>query len=161
MLTDLFGRFLRYLALFAGFLLLVLMFFTVVDVVLRNAFNMPLRSVYEFTEFLMAPIVFLAVAYTGWVGAHIAVDLFAKWLDRPALRFIPAILCLMGAALFALIAYRAALETMATADQVSNLLRWPYYPFRLSVAFGSALYAIVLLIQAVQALRGAPTGDHQ
>ncbi|HEX5779707.1 MAG TPA: TRAP transporter small permease [Xanthobacteraceae bacterium] len=156
-MIDLFGRFLRYLALFAGFLLLVLMLFTVVDVVLRNVFNMPLRSVYEFTEFLMAPIVFLAVAYTGWVGAHIAVDLFAKWLDRPGLQFIPAILAFMGAALFALIAYRATLETIATIDQVSNLLRWPYYPFRFSVAFGAGLFAIVLLIQAVQALRGAPT----
>ena len=160
-MTDLFGRFLRWLALAAGFLLLALMFFTVVDVVLRNVFNMPLRSVYEFTEFLMAPVVFLAVAYTGWVGGHIAVDLFSKWLDRPGLRFIPAVLAFMGAALFALIAYRAALETMATIDQVSNLLRWPYYPFRFSVAFGAALYAIVLLIQGVQALRGVPTGEHQ
>jgi len=160
-LTDLFGRFLRYLALAAGVLLLVLMLFTVVDVVLRNAFNMPLRSVYEFTEFLMAPIVFLAVAYTGWVGGHIAVDLFAEWLDRPGLRFIPAILAFMGAALFALIAYRALLETMTTVDQVSNLLRWPFYPFRFAVAFGAGLYAIVLLIEAVQALRGVPTGDNR
>ena len=160
-MIDLFGRFLRYLALFAGFLLLVLMCFTVVDVILRNVVNMPLRSVYEFTEFLMAPIVFLAVAYTGWVGAHIAVDLFAKWLDRPGLQFIPAILAIMGAALFALIAYRATLETIATIDQVSNLLRWPYYPFRFSVAFGAGLYAIVLLIEAVRALRGVPTEDHR
>ena len=83
MLIELFGRFLRYLALAAGIPLLVLMFFTVVDVFLRNVLNMPLRSVYEFTVFLMAPIVFFAVAYTGWVGAHLAVDLFAGWLDRP------------------------------------------------------------------------------
>ena len=160
-MTDLFGRFLRYLALFAGVLLLLLMLFTVVDVVLRNVFNMPLRSVYEFTEFLMAPIVFLAVAYTGWVGGHIAVDLFARLLDRPGLQFIPAILAFMGAALFGLIAYRATLETIATIDQVSNLLRWPYYPFRFSVAFGAGLYAIVLLIEAVRALRGVPTEDHR
>ena len=160
-MTDLFGRFLRYLALFAGVLLLLLMLFTVVDVVLRNVFNMPLRSVYEFTDFLMAPIVFLAVAYTGWVGGHIAVDLFARLLDRPGLQFIPAILAFMGAALFGLIAYRATLETIATIDQVSNLLRWPYYPFRFSVAFGAGLYAIVLLIEAVRALRGVPTEDHR
>lgn len=157
MLTDLFDRFLRFLALAAGSLLLVLMVFTVVDVFLRYVFNAPLRSVYEFTEFMMAAIVFLAVAYTGWVGAHISVDVFAKWLDRPSLRFIPAILAFLGAALFALIAYRAALETLLTIDQVSNLLRWPFYPFRLAVAFGSALFAVVLLIQGLQALRGKPT----
>jgi TRAP-type transport system small permease protein len=160
-LTDLFDRFLRYLALAAGVLLLVLMLFTVVDVILRYVFNAPLRSVYEFTEFLMAAIVFLAVAYTGWVGAHISVDVFAKWLDRPSLRFIPAVLAFMGAALFVLIAYRAGLETLATMDQVSNLLRWRFYPFRFAVAFGSGLFALVLFIQGVQALRSRPTGDNR
>lgn len=158
---DLFDRFLRYLALAAGVLLLALMLFTVVDVVLRYVFNAPLRSVYEFTEFMMAAIVFLAVAYTGWVGAHISVDIFAKWLERPSLRFIPAVLAFMGAALFALIAYRSVLEAIATFDQLSNLLRWPYYPFRFAVAFGSALFAAVLLVQGIQALRGNGTKEHQ
>lgn len=160
-MIDLFGRFLRYLALAAGVLLLVLTVFTVVDVILRYVFNAPLRSVYEFTEFVMAAIVFLAVAYTGWVGAHISVDVFAKWLDKPSLRFIPAVLAFMGAALFALVAYRAVLEMFATIDQVSNLLRWPFYPFRFAVAFGSGLFAVVLLIQGVQALRGQRTEDRQ
>jgi TRAP-type C4-dicarboxylate transport system permease small subunit len=160
-MTDLFGRFLRYLALAAGVLLLILTVFTVVDVILRYVFNAPLRSVYEFTEFVMAAIVFLAVAYTGWVGAHISVDVFAKWLDKPSLRFIPAILAFMGAALFALIAYRALLETFATIDQVSNLLRWPFYPFRFTVAFGSALFAVVLVIQGIQALRGSRSEEKQ
>lgn len=159
MLTELFERFLRYLALAAGVLLIALMLFTVVDVFLRYFFNAPLRSVYEFTEFLMAAIVFLAVAYTGWVGAHISVDIFAKWLDRPSLRFLTAILSFLGAVLFAVIAYRALLETLATFDQVSNLLRWPYYPFRFAVAFGSALLALVLLVQGIQALQVRPPSE--
>jgi TRAP-type C4-dicarboxylate transport system permease small subunit len=160
-MTELFERFLRYLALAAGVLLLILTVFTVVDVFLRYVFNAPLRSVYEVTEFLMAAIVFLAVAYTGWVGAHISVDVFAKWLDRPGLQFIPAVLAFLGAAVFALIAYRALLETFATFDQVSNLLRWPFYPFRFTVAFGSALFAVVLVIQGIQALRGIRTEEKQ
>jgi TRAP-type C4-dicarboxylate transport system permease small subunit len=160
-MLNLFERLLRLLALAAGVALLLLMAFTVLDVVLRYVFNAPLRSVYEFTEFIMALIVFLSIAYTGWVGGHIAVDLFAKFLDRPGLRYLPALLAMLGAALFALIAYRATLETIATIDQVSNLLRWPHYPFRFTVAFGSALFAIVLVIQGVQSLRAAPREDAQ
>jgi TRAP-type C4-dicarboxylate transport system permease small subunit len=38
----------------------------------------------------MALIVFLGIAYCGWTGGHIAVDVFEKWLDRPSLRFLPA-----------------------------------------------------------------------
>lgn len=156
-MLNLFDRFLRFLSLAGGVVLLVLMIFTVLDVFLRYVFNAPFRSVYEFTEFMMALIVFLGIAYCGWTGGHISVDVFAKWLDRPSLRFLPALLSFTGAALFALIAYRATLETIATIDQVSNLLRWPHYPFRFTVAFGSALFAIVLVIQGVQALRKRPT----
>lgn len=156
MMSGLFDRFLRLLALVAGICLLLLMLFTVIDVFLRYLFNAPLRSIYEFTEYMMALIVFLGIAYCGWTGGHIAVDVFARWLERPSLRFLPAILSFVGAALFALIAYRSTLETIATIDQFSNLLRWPHYPFRFAAAFGSAMLAIVLAVQGARHLRHGP-----
>jgi TRAP-type transport system small permease protein len=156
---QLFERFLRWLALAAGVIMLLLMLVTVLDVVLRYVFNKPLASAWEFTEFSMALIVFLSIAYCGWTGGHIAVDVFARWLDRPSLRFLPAVLSFIGAALFALIAYRATLETIATIDQVSNMLRWPFYPFRFTVAFGSAIFAVVLLIQGIQSAAQRPPGN--
>jgi TRAP-type transport system small permease protein len=158
-MTEHFDRFLRLLALAAGVVLLALMMFTVADVVLRYVFNKPFRSVFEYTEFSMALIVFLSIAYTGWTGGHISVDVFERFLDRPSLRFLPATLALIGSALFALIAYRTTLETIATISQFSNMLRWPHYPFRFTVAFGSAVFAVVLFIQAIQALRKAPAKD--
>ncbi len=153
MLYNSFDRFLRLLACISGVIIIVLMVFTVADVFLRNAFNAPLKSVYEFTEFTMAAIGFLGIAYTGWTGGHIAVDMFVKWLDQPRWRWITALLAFLGAALFATIAYRATLETIATIDQVSNRLAWPHYPFRFTVALGCALYAIVLAVQGTQVLR--------
>ena len=155
----LFDRFLRLLTLAAGGILLLLMGVTVLDVFLRYVFNAPLASAWEFTEFSMALIVFLGIAYCGLTGGHIAVDVFEKWLNRPSLRFLPTLIAFVGAALFALIAYRATLETIATIDQVSNMLRWPHYPFRFVVAFGSAMLAVVLAIQGVLALRRIPAED--
>ena len=158
---QLFDRFLRLMALAAGYILLLLMLVTVFDVVMRYVFNRPLASAWEFTEFSMALIVFLAIAYCGWIGGHISVDLFEKWLDRPGLRYLPAILSFVSAALFAVIAYEAARETIATIGQVSNMLRWPHFPFRFAVAFGSAMYAIVLVIQGVRSLRPAPAEERR
>lgn len=155
---ELFGGFLRALALISGGLLLLLTGFTVVDVVLRYVFNAPFSGSFEFTEFSMAAIVFLAIAYTGWTGGHVSVDLFEKWLDRPAFRFLPGIVSLAGSALFAVIAWQATRETIATINQVSNMLVWPHYPFRFTVAFGSAMLAIVLAIRGVEALRRRPDG---
>jgi TRAP-type transport system small permease protein len=156
---ELFGRFLRLLALVGGGILLLVMAVTVVDVVMRYVFNAPLASAWEFTEFSMTLIVFLGIPYCGWTGGHIAVDLLEKWLDRPGLRFLPALIAFTGALLFALVAYRATLETLATIQQVSNMLRWPHYPFRFTAAFGSAMFAIVLLIQGVESLRRTPKED--
>ncbi|MFN3890189.1 MAG: TRAP transporter small permease [Beijerinckiaceae bacterium] len=151
---NLFGGFLRAMALLAGVFLLLLMAFTVLDVVMRYFFNAPFRGSLESTEFAMAVIVFLGLAYCGWAGGHIGVDLFEKLLEKPSMRFVPVMVHLAGAALFAVIAYQVVNETLHAWTQATNMLRVPHWPFRLVAAFGSGLFAIVLLIHAVQAARG-------
>lgn len=146
----LFDRFLRWLALAAGGVLLLLMLFTVLDVVLRYFFNAPFRGSLEMTEYAMALIVFLSLAYCGWTGSHIAVDLLDKWLDRPALRFLPSLMALLGGLLFVVVAWRMTIEAIEGWTQVSNMMRIPHYPFRLAGAFGSAVFAAVMLVQAWQ-----------
>lgn len=145
---------LRIMALLAGVILLLLTVFTTLDVVMRYFFNAPFRGSLEATEFSMAIIVFLGIAYCGLVGGHIGVDLLEKWLDKPSMRFVPVIVNLVGAVLFGLIAVTVVNETVEAWKQISNMLRMPHWPFRLVVAFGSGLYAIVLLIHAIQAARG-------
>ncbi len=153
-----FGRVLRGLALIAGTLILLLMLYTVLDVVLRYVFNAPFRGSLEVTQFSMAVIVFLGLAYCGWTGGHVAVDILEQRLESPALRYVPTLLSLVSAALFAAIAWYTLDEALATTRRVSNMLRWPIYPFMLLAAFGSAVYAIVL---AIQALRGRQSGGRE
>jgi TRAP-type C4-dicarboxylate transport system permease small subunit len=148
-----FDRFLRALALVGGGVLLLLMGYTVLDVVLRYVFNAPFSGSLELTEFAMAVIVFTGLAYCGWTGGHVAVDILERPLEHPSLRFVPVILSLASAMLFALIAWLTAAEALGSMHRVSNMMRWPHYPFQFTVAFGSAMFALVLLIQAIQALR--------
>jgi len=153
-----FGRVLRGLALIAGALILLLTFYTVLDVVLRYVFNAPFRGSLEFTQFSMAAIVFLGLAYCGWTGGHVAVDILERPLEKPGLRWVSVVLALVSATLFAAIAWYSFNEAMATMNRFSNMLRWPYYPFLLLSAFGSAVYAVVL---AVQAVRSRPGGGRE
>ena len=44
-------------------------------------------------------------------------------------------------------------------SRVSNMMRWPHYPFQFIVALGSAMYALVLLIQCVRMLRKREGGS--
>lgn len=148
-----FDRFLRGIALLGGAALMILMFYTVLDVVLRYGFNRPFSGSLEFTEFAMTVIVFLSLAYCGWTGGHVAVDILERPLEHPSLRFVPAILTLISAVLFAVIAWQSAAEALNNMQRVSNMLRWPHFPFLLNVAFGCALFAVVLFIQSIRAFR--------
>jgi TRAP-type transport system small permease protein len=148
-----FGSLLRLRALAGGWVLMALMIYTVVDVVLRYVFNHPFRGSLEVTEFSMALIVFLGIAYCGWVGSHVAVDIFERPLENPRLRFVPVILTLVSAALFAAIAWLTAADAINASHRISNMMRWPHWPFQTIVALGSAMYAVVLVIQCFQVLR--------
>ena len=151
--TGLFGRFLRLLSLAGGYVLVLLMGYTVLDVVLRYVFNRPFSGSLEITEFAMSVIVFLGIAYCGLLGGHVAVDILDRPLENPRLRFIPVLLTFISALLFVAIAWLGAVEALTSMHRFSNMVRWPHWPFQLTVAFGAAMYAIVLLIQTIQLLR--------
>lgn len=157
MLLD---RFIRWMALAAGAVLLALTVGTVLDVIMRYFFNAPFRGSLELTEYAMALIVFFSLAYAGWTGAHIAVDLLEKWLDRPSLRYLPSLMALAGGVLFAIIAWRMSVEAIEGWTQASNMMRIPHWPFRLAGAFGSAMFAVVLLVQSWQGLTRRTGQNH-
>jgi TRAP-type C4-dicarboxylate transport system permease small subunit len=143
-----FERLLRLMALGAGLILLALTVLTVVDVVLRYFFNMPFRGSLEATEYAMALIVFLSLAWCGATGGHIAVDLLDRLLDRPSLRWLPSLMSLAGGILFLVIAWRVAAEAVYGWSQIGNMLRWPHWPFKFGAAFGALMFALVCLGQA-------------
>jgi len=149
-----FERLLRSMALLAGLILLVLTVFTVLDVGLRYLFNSPMRGSLEFTEYSMALVVFLSLAWCGATGGHIAVDLLDRWLDTPRLAWLPPLVALVGALLFAVIAWRMAVETMLGWSQIGNMLRWPHWPFKLAAAFGALMFSLVMFVQCIRTWRG-------
>jgi TRAP-type C4-dicarboxylate transport system permease small subunit len=157
-----FEKLLHGMALLAGVVLLLLTVFTVADVVMRYFFNAPFRGSLEATEYAMALIVFLSLAWCGATGGHIAVDLFDRWLDRPSLRWLPTLMSLTGAVLFAVVAWQVAAEAFMGFKQISNMLRWPHWPFKLGAAFGAFCFALVMFRQtwraAGSAVRAAPAG---
>jgi TRAP-type transport system small permease protein len=148
--SELFERVLRWIALAGGWVLMLLMGYTVLDVILRYVFNRPFSGSLEITEFAMSVIVFLGIAYCGWTGGHVAVDILERPLEDPRMRFVPVILTFIGAVLFAAIAWLTAADALSSMRRVSNMMRWPHWPFQLTVAFGSAMYAVVLLIETVR-----------
>lgn len=153
------GRFaalLRVLAYVGGAVLLGLVALVVFDILMRRVLHVPFLGGFEMTELAMVIIVALGLPYCAALGGHVSVDLFAKQLDRPALRWVNALVHLTGAVLLAIVAWRTVLHAIGSYrwGGATNMMAIPKYPFQLVTAAGAILFAAVLLGQAVRALRG-------
>jgi TRAP-type C4-dicarboxylate transport system permease small subunit len=109
--------------LLAAACLVAMMLLTVADVVLRGAFNAPIRGVYELVELLLAYTFFVALPAVFLRDENIAVNV----VDDLAPRFVPA-LKRIGAALavavLAVMAWQgliAARDTIAFNDVTADL----------------------------------------
>jgi TRAP-type C4-dicarboxylate transport system permease small subunit len=153
-----FDRVLRALALGAGVVLLGLLGLILFDVVMRYALRLPFLGAYEMTELGMVLIVFLALPYCAATGGHVAVDVLSPVLDRPGLRWLNALIHLVGAALMLVIAWQTTLYAMGSLarGEASNMLKIAKYPFELVTAACAAIFALVLLGHAWRAMRRPP-----
>jgi TRAP-type C4-dicarboxylate transport system permease small subunit len=150
-----FDRALRALALAGGVVLLGLMALIAFDVVMRYVLRLPFLGAYEMTELAMALIVFLGLPYCAATGGHVAVDVLAPILERPALRWLNVALSLAGAALTAVMAWEAVRYALASMrrGEATNMLKIDLFPFQLLAATSLALFCAVLLHQAWRAAR--------
>jgi len=153
----LFERTLRALAYCGGAALLALMALILFDVLMRYVLKLPFLGGFELTELTMVLIVALGLPYCAATDGHVSVDVLAPVLDRPALRWIPVLLNLAGAALVAVMAWESARYAIGSAErgEATNMLGIQIYPFQLVIAVSMAMFALVLLALAWRALRPA------
>ena len=150
-----FERGLRLLAYVGGLILAALAALVIYEIFMRYFFNRPFRGGYEMTELAMAAIVACGLPYTAITRGHVSVDILSRWLDRPAFRWLNFAVQAVGAAMLALLSWRAfdyALGGMSYGD-MTNMMRIPKYPFQFAVAISAGLFSAVLAIHALKALR--------
>ncbi len=147
-----FDRLLRWLALLGGVVLVGIVLLTVADVALRKLANAPIFGAQNITELALLVVVFASIAHCGREGGHVAVDLIGNALSAGALRVSGVLVNLVGAAMLGVLSWRAvaAAQHAMAIDRTSNLLAIPHWPFYYVIVVGSALYALVQLIEAVR-----------
>ena len=107
----------------AAAFLTVMMLITVADVVLRAAFNMPIRGVYELVELLLAYTFFLALPAVFLRDENIVVnsidDFAPRWV--PALKRFGLALAVVVLAVIAWQGFIAARDAVEFHDQTADL----------------------------------------
>jgi TRAP-type C4-dicarboxylate transport system permease small subunit len=138
-----------------GVSLVFLMTLTLVDVGLR-AMGKPLLGTYELVGYAGGIAIGLAMPVTSWRRGHVYVDTFLTRLPVPAQMTIHIVTRLVGAALFAVLAWnllRFGLDLRASGE-VSLTLELKYYPVAFGLAAACAVQGVVLLCQVEQVRRG-------
>ena len=132
--------------------LAVMMLLTATDVIVRAAFNTPVRGVYELIELLLACTFFLALPAVFLREEHIVVDVIDALAPRcvPALKRVAEVLAFAVLAVMAWQGWLAAGDTVAFGDVTAELglpriMHW--IPLLVGV-IGAAVAALVMLVRA-------------
>lgn len=146
----------RALALLGGVLLVALAAFMTVDVALR-ALGAPLFGALDLVQLGLVVVVFAGIAHCGRTDGHVAVDLFFTRLGPRAAFAAELLVKLAALAILALLAWRMGWRAWtAAASDVSNLLQVPRQPFYAFAAAGIALYAAILVLEALALIWRGP-----
>ena len=137
--------------------MMLLMLLTVADVTLRK-FLEPIEGAQDISEAGLIVVVFLSIAYSGWTGGHIAVDLIGAAIKGRALDILDVVVRGFCALFFLVVAWQSAeqgLDALEFGDGF-NVLAIPHYPFYFIISFGSLVFSAVLLVLAWRSAHGLP-----
>ena len=140
----------RFMGIIAICVLVLMMLFTVLNVVMRAFFNSPIPGDVELTEVGMICVGFLGLAWCAVKGMHIRVDLVVSFLPKRPQAIIDSFGYLMGLGITVLLAWRGFVEGQGYRElkNLSASLGFPIYPFYwiLSVGYGVLCLAIFVLL---------------
>lgn len=136
---------------------------TVVAVIMRYVFNAPILGAHDVSRVSLVLVVYPAMAYCGWTGGHVALDLVSYILKGRALRCADGVIQLSCAILFLYVTWQTLWRGLDAFKhgEASNLIEIPYASFFFVIAIGSGLYALVLIADVAKALSGGPGANKQ
>ena len=142
------GGIVRAANLISAVCVLILMVLVIADIFGRYLLNSPVPMTYEVGSFLMVFVVFLGLAYTQRMKAHIRVEFFTLRLSERARAALDIVASGLGLLLYAIITYQSfvwALASWRVGDYVSGLVNIPRWPSQFMVPLGSALLCLQFL----------------
>jgi TRAP-type C4-dicarboxylate transport system permease small subunit len=141
-------------------LLMAMMFLVTADVILRSLLNKSLLGTVTFESigFMMVVLVFFALAYCQIYKAHINIDMIIVHFPAIVQRIINSFMLFISLTFFCILTWQSIDKALylRASNNISSALNIPTYPFLLVIAFGTALLALVLLVNFVETVKGGP-----
>lgn len=139
-------------------ILVLLIFGTFVDVVLRYCFHRPIVGLVEIAEPAVVAVVFLILAWTTAERGHIKVDIVTRYLSYENLLTLELVTTVLSAGLVAVMAWQAV-EGVRSSLQFNFMhgavLSLPVAPFEGIAALGLATTFLILVRDTLKKLSEA------
>jgi TRAP-type C4-dicarboxylate transport system permease small subunit len=133
------------------------------DVFMRRAFNSPIFGAYDVIKVLLVVIVFCGAAYVMVYKEHVIVDTLTRLYPKLLKRIVSLIVYVLNMLILAIICWQTLRYgiSMSQAGERLVLLEIPVSPFIFIVAFGYAIFFLVVLVQFILELTGVEhSGPH-
>ena len=143
------------MAILGTIVLVILMAMIVIDVFLRNTFNITIVGAVELVEMMMPLIGFLGIAWCALQGGHVVVDIVVSSLPEKAQRIFNVLNYVLGAVVTFLIGWYT-LQQSIYAKQIRVVtvnLEIPKYPFMLVTAIGFFLMTLASLTLLINSMK--------
>jgi TRAP-type C4-dicarboxylate transport system permease small subunit len=132
------------------------------DVIMRYAFNRPFSWAYDLISmYLMAGVFFLVLSEAYTSRAHVSVDILQQKFQPNMIRLSEIITCIVGIAVFSLIAYLGflrAVDSFQSSDVMAGAIPWPMWPSIGLVPFGAGLITLRLTLHLIAHILSLVTG---
>lgn len=138
------------LLFFCSLAIIVAMFLTTADVILRYGFRSPIPWAFDFIMlYLMPAAYYLAFAYGMRTGSHLSVDFFISHMPPFVLKRICPVILLIGAVLMFYITWRLFQETyenLVEGHTMFGPIAWLTWPTGAVIGISFFIFAIRLVL---------------
>ncbi|GGE31939.1 hypothetical protein GCM10007276_06450 [Agaricicola taiwanensis] len=159
------SRFLEKMALVTvlvgGIGLMLSMGLGVADVV-GSYFNHPVPGAYELTESTMVLVVFGGLTYAQIKRKHIRVELLYLRMGPRVQSLMDILADIAALVFFGLLIWQGwneAAYSIEINEATSGLIRFPLYPARILLVFGSAMFLAQMSVDFIEDIRRLITGE--
>jgi len=141
--------------------LIGMMLMIVGDVTGRYLFNQPIHGTLEITEFVMVAMVYLTLAHTQAIKAHIKVELLIDRVGRNSRLILELITYFLGLTIFVFICWQgvmSAIDAWEIEEVTDGYIPFPTLPAKATIPIGSLILCIRFTVDMVTAIKELITG---
>ena len=143
----------RAFAIIAAICILVMVFATCADIIGRDFFDKPITGVMELNQLLLTTTVFLGLAYTQHLRAHVRIEALVSRFPVRTQQVLDLLLLFFNLVIFSIVLWGASEEVVSSWKKMEyefGAAAFPLYPAKTVLPLGILLYCLMVVTQITQ-----------